>query len=487
MNENTITVNQLVTELIKSPHGNLREYGVTALRLLREDPFLFHHLIAWNERNGQIRDAKVALPVYGLTDKELLENSLAHLALLDPRNLLRAVRFTKEVKPGNFRKVSKMVQQYLSVREKAPKWMERTILQHRKSVQSLYALLHLKPPVHVCQMLSWGKGMKPIPGSVLDVIGRLKTMSPVEAAGHVMLHKIPFLVAVGALPKIKGNTEALIALIQGMSPSELVTNTKMLEQLGMAGNAAVQAAYRKAVESLKKDPRKGQNLFKASAAAEKVKDAGLRDTLRSVQESQFSKRGIEGNWAVLVDRSGSMQSAIEAGKMVASALAKMVKGNVWMVFFNTSAVIVDVTGKTLEEIQSRTRGIVATGGTGIGCGLEAIKGFPVDGIAVVSDGGENQPPVFAQVHERHFQDIPVYFYKLRGDQDIFTHNCGVKSVPLSTFDLTNVASLDYYSVANLVQTMRMNRYSLYQQIMDTPLLTLAEVFKTKESEEVYAE
>jgi hypothetical protein len=329
-------------------------------------------------------------------------------------------------------------------------------------------------------MLSWGKGMKPAPGSVLDIIQRLKTMSPVEAAGHVMLHKIPFLVAVGAMPKIKGNTEALIALIQGMSPTELVTNTKMLEQLGMAGNAAVQAAYRKAVDDLKKDSRKGQNLFKAGAAADKVKDAGLRDTLQAVQEQQFSKKGIEGNWAVLVDRSGSMQSAIEVGKLVASALAKMVKGNIWLVFFNASPMVMDVTGKTLEDIKSRTRGITATGGTGIGCGLEAMKGKAVDGIAVISDGGENQPPVFGAVHESIFKDVPVYFYKLRGDQDIFTHNCKVKNVPLSTFDLTGTLSLDYYSVANLVQTMRTNRYDLYQQIMDTPLLTLAKVFNERE-------
>lgn len=486
--ESSLTVNQLVTELVKSPHGNLKEYGLTAQRAVQEDPFLFHHLIAWNEKKGQIRDAKVALPVYGLktVDTELRENSLAHLALLDPRNLLRAVKFAKEVPNGGFRSIVRMVKQYLEVRAANPEWAERVILQHGESIKSLYAMLHLKPPVHVKQMLSWGEGMKPRPGSVLDILGKLKTMSPVEAAGHVMLHKIPFLIAVGALPKIKGNTEALIALIQGMSPTELVSNTKMLEQLGMKGNDAVQAAYRKAVEGIKKDSRKGQNLFKASAAADKASDVVVQKVLREVQEKQFSAKGIEGNWAVLIDRSGSMYQAIEIGQMVGAALAKMVKDKVWLVFFNTSPMVYEVTGKTLEEIQKITRGIVATGGTSIGCGLEAMIGKPVDGIAVVSDGGENVIPIFAEVHKRRFEGVPVYFYQVQGDSNVFSGSCNVMGVPLSEFDLRDATGLDYYSVAILVQTMRTNRYGLYQEIMDTPLLTLARVFKTEEREEVYA-
>lgn len=122
----------------------------------------------------------------------------------------------------------------------------------------------------------------------------------------------------------------------------------------------------------------------------------------------------------------------------------------------------------------------------IGCGLEAMIGKPVDGIAVVSDGGENRAPVFAEFHKRKFEGVPVYFYQVQGDRNVFSHNCKVMGVPLSEFDLQNATGLDYYSVANLVQTMRTNRYGLYQEIMDTPLLTLAKVFKTEEREEVYA-
>ena len=46
------------------------------------------------------------------------------------------------------------------------------------------------------------------------------------------------------------------------------------------------------------------------------------------------------------------------------------------------------------------------------------------------------------------------------------------------FDLRRTG-VDYYSLPNLVQTMRSNRYSLIDEIMQVPLLTLAEVLKKR--------
>jgi len=486
-NEKALTPNELVTMLVKSPHGKLSEYVAVSERAMREDPFLFHHLIAWNEIKGQIRDSRVALPVLGFKtqDAELRDNSLAHLAKLDPRNLMRAVRFAKEYKTGGFRSIVRVVQQYLEARERNPKWMERTILQHRSSVAGLYGILHLKTPLHVKQMLSWKAGdlkLRPVAGSALDAVRRMKTMDPVSAAGQVFLHKIPYLTARVALPKIKGNTEALVALVKSMSPSELVNNTGMLNKMGMDKDEAVQAAYRHAVKAMEKNPNKAKNLFKAGSV--KVADEETQKTLAAVQEKQFANKGINGNWLILADRSGSMQQGIAVGTMVAGALAKLVRGEVRLVFFNHTPVNYVVQGKTLEEIQKMTRGIMASGGTSIGCGLEANRDFEMDGIAIISDGGETAEPVFSRVYNAVLKDsqVPVYFYKLRGDLDILTNNCKVLDVPLETFDLRN-ETVDYYSLANLVQTMRANRYSLYQEIMDTPLLTLAKVFNLKEEVE----
>jgi hypothetical protein len=50
---------------------------------------------------------------------------------------------------------------------------------------------------------------------------------------------------------------------------------------------------------------------------------------------------------------------------------------------------------------------------------------------------------------------------------------------MQTFDLRD-GKTDYYSIPNLVQTMRSNQYSLVDEIMATPLLSLSEVLKDAE-------
>jgi hypothetical protein len=47
------------------------------------------------------------------------------------------------------------------------------------------------------------------------------------------------------------------------------------------------------------------------------------------------------------------------------------------------------------------------------------------------------------------------------------------------FPITSEA--DYYSIPNMVQTMRTNRYSLIDEIMEVPLLKINDVLKLREA------
>lgn len=67
--ELSFDINELVAVLNKSPHRDLSEYIPIADKAMKSDPLFFHHFLAWNHIKGQIRDAKVALPVLGLTAK----------------------------------------------------------------------------------------------------------------------------------------------------------------------------------------------------------------------------------------------------------------------------------------------------------------------------------------------------------------------------------------------------------------------------------
>lgn len=483
--EKGLTVQRIISELTRSPHGNLAEYAPLAKQAVGQDPDFFAHLIAWNEKNGQIRDAKAALPVLSLqTGYPYLENSFAHLAMLDPRTLMKALRFAKEpgiVTAKSKRQLLRVVERYLRTREAAPNFWTKTTVQHRASMKSLYAMFHIRPEAIYDAILF--KGVRP-PGSVWEAIHSLKGAPPEVAARLITEHRIPFLIATQALGG-RMDKAIVLAIMERMTPSELVTNSKYLEKLGVREVPELRAAYE---EGLKRVAESKKVALKTSVAAKSVTDPTLKKQLDAAQEKQLQNLAAEGNWLVLGDRSSSMQVSIEASRNIAGTLAKMVKGEVHLIFFNNSPQYLNVTGKSYEEVLAATRNVTATGGTSIGCGLQYIleKGVEVNGIAVVSDGGENGLPIFAQVYQRYCEKFgstpPVYFYFVRGqDPDVFTHNMKVSGIEMQVFDLRG--GVDYYSLPNLVATMRPSRYSLLDEIMSTPLVTLNEVLKVEKENE----
>lgn len=492
--ETGLTKQQVFSALAKSPHGKLEEYLPIGLPAAKEDPEFFAHLIAWNERKGEVRDAKAALPIIALTnaiDAEIKDNALAHLAKLEPRSFVRALEFNRIVK-GPSRELRRLAERYLRNIESDDRNWDRAAVQHRDNLRRLYALYHIKPSKRADDILFKGHYLH---GTVFDAIRTLKSMQPDDAAGAIARYKIPFLIANGALGDrpIK-EPDLAVAIINRMSPTELTTNSKMLIRWGIKSVPAVRGAYEEALTraSNAKNPKAS---MKAGVAAAAVGDEKIATKLKALQEKQLDKLSVQGNWLVIGDKSASMATAIEVTRSVAAALARAAAGNVYITFCNTMPTFYDATAKTLEEIQLQTRMVYAGGGTSLGCGLQAIleRGLEIDGIAIVSDGGENTAPEFKDAYKRYCEkfekDLPIYFYHTAGDRDTLTETCKNFSIDLQTFDLTK-GTIDYYSLPNLVATMRTNRYSMIDEIMAMPLLRLDDVLKntadtTKEL--IYAE
>lgn len=493
--EGGLTKQKIIAELSKSPHGKLDEYIVVGQQATRQEPEFFAHLIAWDRVKGQIRDAKVALPIISLSlgtlPADLAENSLAHLTLLNPRELLRAYRFALQVKlPYGMRTLRRLIAAYLHDKEGNWPRFERTALQHRAVLKELYALTHTNCGSRA-QAVLYGYDRKtkqhlPYPsGSLFEMMAHLKDMTPAEAAGTIIERKIPFLIARGALGAKAKEPDLVLALLKRMTPNEVVNNTKALQSMGVKTNPALRGAFE---EALKRTASSTSNVLKASTAAEAIEDEDVKEKLRGVQERQIQKLGgVEGNWLVLGDKSGSMAECIEVARHVAATLAKMVKGKVWLTFFDTMPTTIDVTGLPLDTIAKATRHITANGGTSIGCGLQRMLNEKeiVDGIAIISDAQENTAPLFAGVYRNYAQlagkDVPVYLFRLQhgrsgwDDRDLAV-SMRAANYDLQEFDLRG-GKVDYYSLPNLVQTMRTNQYSLIDEIMSTKLLTLRDVFK----------
>jgi len=478
----TITPNQIVNQLLHIGHGNLDGYTPLGLMAAHHESELLAHTIAWNEPRGKIRDAKVALPVCALRgpyDAQLFENAAAHLALLSPRDLLRALSYHRgigqPVTPGGGRWVKTAVRRYLREREAHPGWWDRTALQHRASLKSLYAQCHVRPNARA-QAVLFDK-LHPA-GSVFHAVYHLRNMPPQEAAGTILNHRIPFLVAVGALGGIKDKPDVLLALIERMSGSELINNTVMLKRFGVMDSPVLAAAYNAGLERAKADGRVSD--LKAGRAAQALGPGKAADKLQRVQAHKMAAGGIDGDWLVMGDKSGSMSKSIETSRHVAALLAQQVKGRVHLVFFDTHAYHMDVTGMTYAQIVEMTRRVQADGGTSMGVPLEylAARGAAVNGIAVCSDGGHRHYTSFEAAYTAYCEQLgvhpTVYLFHVPGDPNYMVAGCERAGIPVQVFELGRTP--DYYALPELVRVMRSDRFSLLDEILAVPLRTLDSVF-----------
>lgn len=472
----------VINSLLNIGHGDLSIYKSTGIDMINLDPNFFAHLISYNNKVGKVRDSKAALPVIGLRsgDDEYFENAAAHLCLLDPRNLVKAIRFHKSMPPTNNgagKYFKEAIRLYLKKREGNIKWFDKTAIQHRRSLKELYALFHIKPSARAQRILF--KKEKP-QRSIFNVVAQLKNMKPTEAAGTIINYKIPFLIAMGALKGgIKNNSDIILALLGQMSRNELMNNAKLLEKNGVFDNKILKSAFDDAVKKTAKDSR--TNALKASVASKAV-SGKAKEAMNKVQEDNLRNlSGIEGDWLILGDRSGSMESSIDLAKKVAGFLANQVKGKVYLVFFDEVADYFDVTGKTLDQIEFATRGIHDRGMTSIGVGLDYIlsRNIFINGIVICTDGGENKSPRFVTTYHKYCDNMgiepTVYVLKMDGERDVLSPSLARADIQYEKYVLGE--DFDYYSLPNVLSLLKTSRYTMYDEIMESELLTFKDVFK----------
>ena len=501
--EKDLTTQQIIGGLIKVGHKDLDLYTEDGLIVVKRDPHLFAHLIAWNNNHSEIRAGKAAYPVIALRgeageNKVYYENAVAHLLLLDPKTLVKkALPYHHKlgrVSGGASTLLKEAIIERERLRMGNRSWWNATALQHRQSIKSLYAMYHIRPSMYV-QNILFGqptgkiiikkKSGKPGPeigarlypeGSVFEALKNLKSMSSKEAAGMILKYKIPFLIAVGAVGGIKNNVDLGLALIERMTGAEVITNSNILKDIGVLEIPELKSAYEDALERAKKDKRVSS--FKADRAASAITDERIKSKLEKVSETRITDlKGLEGDWLILGDRSGSMDESIVKAIEFSAILSRSVKGKIYLVFFNTRPQLFDVSDKSLDEVRKMTSGIRADGGTSIGCGLELIleKNIIVNGIAIFSDGGENQYPFFPNVYEKYESKMmispTVYLLHVPGDKDALSDSMKRINVP---FEKIDVKDMDYYGFPNLLKLLRTSRYTLIDEIMNTNLLTITE-------------
>jgi hypothetical protein len=496
--EQDIRLNILNT-LLTTPHRKLDEVWLVHDDMVRQDPRFYVRLAAWYNDHGDVRDHKEMF-VVNLTLSQFPGHRDVGLALLrglPPYEVARVLDFINGKKTtrklstavaadagqpakaaavqdfGLFRNPPRSLRteitRYLREREADPDWFDSTVLVARRAVKRLYALLHVPPAERAQQVLF---DDNPPADSRLYALRQLaKAASPAEQARAIVEHQIPYRVAATVIHQL--TPSVLLALIERMSPQEVINNLAALRRRGALDNPDL-----KALVERKLDEAKTASRVSAFKAEEAVKAAGdlsgdVRRKLEAVADTQVKAKGrIKRPTALLIDKSGSMNLAIELGKRIAALISTICERELYVYAFDTVAYPIEPAGRDLADWERALQGITAGGGTSVGAAMEFLrrKQQYVEQLVVVTDEGENTPPLFVDALRKYREDVraepAVCFVRTPGATSHLEERCRQAGFVADAFQFEG----DYYALPNLVPLLtRPSRLELLMEILEYPL------------------
>jgi hypothetical protein len=359
---------EMLDTLLTTPHRRLDLVWPVHQELVGKDPRFYVHLAGWYFDKGEVRDHKemfiITLALSAFPGHR--DVGLALLRRLPPYQVARVVDFihgrketqrkvvreaanpdkpnAKKRGPGRhtgaegpaqvrkvvrevvgdfglFRNVPRSlkteVMHYLREREANPDWFDSTALIARKALKRLYSVLHIRPGERAQKILF---DADPPADSRLGVLKRLaKITDPAEQAKAIVEARLPFRLAVSVVSEM--GPAVLAALVERMSPQEVINNLGALRRHGGLDHADVRLLVDLKLEEAKTAKR--ISTFKAEKALETVAvDDSLRAALEEVADEQIKARGrIRRSTALLIDKSNSMDTGIDLGKRIAAMIS----------------------------------------------------------------------------------------------------------------------------------------------------------------------
>jgi hypothetical protein len=505
---------RLLNTLLTTPHRKLEEIWPIHRDMAAADPRFYVRLAAWYADHGDVRDHKemfiIALVMSDFAGHR--DTGLAMLRELPPYQVARVVDFihgrktTRTVRekvaapknarvkkakgakpqataaPAPTKKVTESfglfqnpprslkteVERYLREREQDADWFDGSVLQARKAIKRLYAVLHVKPGLRAQKILFDEE--PPADSRVYALKQLAKAESPAEQARAIVEHAIPYRVAASVVKQM--TPAVLMALIDRMSPQELINNVASLKKRGALENAELKAMIDQKLEAAQTGAR--VSAFKAGKAMDAAGVSGeMRTKLEKVADMQIKAKGrIKRPTALLIDKSGSMELAIELGKRIGAMISTVCEEALYVYAFDTVAYPIERGGNDLASWERALAGIKAGGGTSCGAALEymRLKKQYVEQIILVTDEGENTVPLFAPTLAKYREavkaDPTVCIVRTPGASATVTTACQRAGVAVDVFEFGG----DYYSLPNLIPLLaKPSRLELLMEIMEYPL------------------
>jgi hypothetical protein len=505
-NEQDVRVGML-NSFLSCPHRDTDKLKDVHLELQKIDPVFYSHLAAWYFKNGDIRDHKEVF-VGALVCDTYHENREVGLALFRdlPTFLKRkVVGFVKGKKIKLRRKTGKKIlkgkrkvdeitieektvglfkniptsfrndiRAFLNYIETETDIFDSIVIRNKNDLKGLYATLHIAPSNRAEEILFKSKYPE---DSKLNVFQQIAdTKSPAKVARLIVENKIPYTVAVGLVEKV--TPSILVALINAMSPQEVINNYASLEEKGAMKNEDTKKLITEKLEKAKKSKSVSALKSKQAVKTGRVKDENSVKILEEIADTQIKKRGvIKVDTAIFIDKSGSMQTALEVGKSVSSLVSGATEANLIVVAFDTAArEIVAEEGETGMSAWERAfKPLHAHGGTSIGSALDFLmrKGRCVEQIVIITDEDENTDPWFADTFKKYelrhniTPTITIIYMKTNWGNKKLSQSLKLAKI---AFDYYEPEGDDYYALPGLIPLLsRKSKLDLLYEIMDTPL------------------
>lgn len=462
---------EILNSLLMTPHRKLEEVATLHDIILEDDPIFYAHLAVWYQKHGDVRDHKEVFIANLLTSSlpEYRDAGFALLQKLPPYQVARVITFLKKTKGKVPRSTRTAVKFYLQKREGNYKFFDRAVLRSRKAMKQLYAGLHIKPSKRADAILFKNKPPENSLAFQMKILA--KATSPIEQAKLIVTHKIPYTVAIGAIEKL--TPTVLVALINVMSAQELINNLGALKKQGAMDNVAVKELINSKLEKAKTAKRVAA--FKTSVASKAANlDKETTKRLESIANEQVKRKGaIEKSTVLLVDKSGSMDEAIEIGKRLASMISGITTAPLHVYAFDTMPYPVKAKGTELSDWEKAFRLIKAGGGTSVGCGLDVMRKrkIKVEQIIIVTDEEENSSPYFPTVYQRYEKELKISpnvvivrvgrWATNKVERQLIQRKIEVETLKFSG---------DYYALTNLIPMLtRPSKLELLMEILETEL------------------
>jgi hypothetical protein len=335
----------------------------------------------------------------------------------------------------------------------------------------LYASLKIKPSKRADDILFKKNYPK---DSKLNVFEKIQNASTSEEAAKLIVeNRIPFTTAVGLVKKV--TPSILVALINNMSPQEVLNNIASLEEKGAYDNNDVKALIDKKLEKAKTSKNVAALKTQTAQKTGRIKSAEIKDKLNDVTNKQIKNTPITISTALFVDSSGSMHKCIEAGKGVAALIAGAAQADFHVITFDTMARPITLNkGATYTEATKAFEPIRPNGYTSIGVALDYLlrKKVCVEQIVIITDEGENSAPKFCDTYKKYTKTMGVepsiVLIRIDGSTIDRTFSNDLTNNGLS-FDLYENPT-DYYALPGLLPMLaRKSKLDLLYEVMDTPL------------------